>query len=92
MVCSFSSSQSSTQISRLGFEEGSPDGYDPLQIAREMASRGIVLVGLVAVKTIVFLSETLSVFRRLRTCPQRLFGKFRINAKRTCANWELVCE
>ena len=28
----------------LGFEDGSPDGYDPLQIAREMASRGITLV------------------------------------------------
>ena len=27
-----------------GFDEGSPDGYDPLQIAREMASRGITLV------------------------------------------------
>ncbi|KIY45667.1 elongation factor-2 kinase [Fistulina hepatica ATCC 64428] len=26
-----------------GFDEGSPDGYDPLQIAREMASRGITL-------------------------------------------------
>ncbi|KAF8827533.1 hypothetical protein HHX47_DHR4000374 [Lentinula edodes] len=26
-----------------GFDEGSPDGYDPLQIARQMASRGITL-------------------------------------------------
>ncbi|KII90978.1 hypothetical protein PLICRDRAFT_39570 [Plicaturopsis crispa FD-325 SS-3] len=26
-----------------GFDEGSPDGYDPLQIAREMAGRGICL-------------------------------------------------
>jgi len=26
-----------------GFDDGSPDGYDPLQIAREMASRGITL-------------------------------------------------
>jgi len=26
-----------------GFDEGSPDGYDPLQLAREMASRGITL-------------------------------------------------
>jgi len=27
-----------------GFEEGSPDGHDPLTIARHMASRGITLV------------------------------------------------
>jgi len=27
-----------------GFDDGSPDGHDPLQIAREMASRGITLV------------------------------------------------
>lgn len=26
-----------------GFDEGSPDGYDPLQLARLMASRGITL-------------------------------------------------
>ncbi|KAF9013535.1 hypothetical protein BDQ17DRAFT_1537176 [Cyathus striatus] len=26
-----------------GFDDGSPDGFDPLQIAREMASRGITL-------------------------------------------------
>ncbi|KAI5119389.1 hypothetical protein M0805_005932 [Coniferiporia weirii] len=26
-----------------GFDDGSPDGHDPLQIAREMASRGITL-------------------------------------------------
>ncbi|KAF5314823.1 hypothetical protein D9619_007205 [Psilocybe cf. subviscida] len=26
-----------------GFEEGSPDGHDPLQLAREMAGRGITL-------------------------------------------------
>ena len=29
---------------RIGFDEGSPDGNDPLQIARQMASRGITLV------------------------------------------------
>lgn len=29
---------------RVGFDEGSPDGSDPLQIARQMASRGITLV------------------------------------------------
>ena len=28
-----------------GFEEGSPDGHDPLIIARHMASKGITLVG-----------------------------------------------
>ncbi|THH20113.1 hypothetical protein EW146_g1215 [Bondarzewia mesenterica] len=26
-----------------GFDQGSPDGHDPLQIAREMAARGIIL-------------------------------------------------
>lgn len=30
----------------LGFDDGSPDGYDPLQLAREMAARGITLVSL----------------------------------------------
>lgn len=28
----------------VGFDEGSPDGHDPLQLARMMASRGITLV------------------------------------------------
>ena len=28
---------------RSGFDEGSPDGNDPLQLARTMASRGITL-------------------------------------------------
>jgi len=32
-------------ITVIGFDEGSPDGYDPLQLARLMASRGITLVG-----------------------------------------------
>jgi hypothetical protein len=27
-----------------GFDEGSPDGHDPLQLARAMAGRGITLV------------------------------------------------
>ena len=34
----------------LGFDEGSPDGNDPLQIARAMANRGIVLVRLPATR------------------------------------------
>lgn len=29
-----------------GFDDGSPDGYDPLQLAREMAAQGITLVSL----------------------------------------------
>lgn len=33
-------------IVTTGFDEGSPDGNDPLQLARLMASRGITLVGL----------------------------------------------
>ncbi|KAF8798989.1 hypothetical protein BYT27DRAFT_7319805, partial [Phlegmacium glaucopus] len=28
---------------RDGFDEGSPDGHDPLQLARTMASHGITL-------------------------------------------------
>ena len=28
----------------VGFDEGSPDGYDPLQVARAMAREGITLV------------------------------------------------
>jgi hypothetical protein len=27
-----------------GFDDGSPDGNDPLEIARQMAARGITLV------------------------------------------------
>lgn len=27
-----------------GFDDGSPDGYDPLDVARTLASRGITLV------------------------------------------------
>lgn len=34
----------------LGFDEGSPDGNDPLQLARAMASRGITLVSYTLVK------------------------------------------
>jgi hypothetical protein len=30
----------------VGFDEGSPDGLDPLQIVRQMAQRGITLVEL----------------------------------------------
>ena len=30
--------------SRLGFDDGSPDGNDPLVLARQMATRGITLV------------------------------------------------
>lgn len=30
-------------VIRSGFDEGSPDGHDPLQLARTMASRGITL-------------------------------------------------
>jgi hypothetical protein len=28
----------------VGFDDGSPDGHDPLHLARLMASRGITLV------------------------------------------------
>jgi len=28
----------------IGFDDGSPDGFDPLQLVREMALRGITLV------------------------------------------------
>lgn len=28
----------------IGFDDGSPDGFDPLQIVREMATKGITLV------------------------------------------------
>lgn len=37
-------SSRSTSHVYLGFDDGSPDGYDPLQLARQMASRGIPLV------------------------------------------------
>ena len=42
----FTATQFCTQFaSYLGFDSGSPDGNDPLQIAREMAKHGITLVG-----------------------------------------------
>lgn len=34
----------------LGFDEGSPDGHDPILIARQMASRGITLVRLILIR------------------------------------------
>lgn len=34
----------------LGFDDGSPDGNDPLQITRAMASKGITLVSSQSVK------------------------------------------
>ena len=39
-----SHSECRVYVAYTGFDEGSPDGNDPLQIARVMASRGIVLV------------------------------------------------
>jgi len=46
MVRDFLSVWLSPNLLPLGFDNGSPDGNDPLQLARQMASRGITLVGL----------------------------------------------
>jgi hypothetical protein len=35
-----------------GFDNGSPDGHDPLQLARLMASRGITLVSRLLLQTL----------------------------------------
>ncbi len=33
----------------IGFDDGSPDGNDPLLIARQMASKGITLVRIISI-------------------------------------------
>jgi hypothetical protein len=33
----------------IGFDDGSPDGNDPLQVARQMASKGITLVRIISI-------------------------------------------
>jgi hypothetical protein len=45
MVRDFLSVWFSPNLLFLGFDDGSPDGNDPLQLARQMAARGITLVG-----------------------------------------------
>lgn len=58
-----------------GFDEGSPDGHDPLQIAREMAGRGITLVWIVERRYLdldAYIS--LTVLCGLRACIERLSG------------------
>jgi len=56
MVRDFLSVRLSLNLSLLGFDNGSPDGNDPLQLARQMASRGITLVGLFFAKNSLFSS------------------------------------
>ena len=40
-----------------GFDEGSPDGFDPLQLARQMAGRGITLVRQFKIKCVFVLKR-----------------------------------
>ena len=40
-----------------GFDEGSPDGFDPLQLARQMAGRGITLVRYFKIKYVLPLNR-----------------------------------
>ena len=40
-----------------GFDEGSPDGFDPLQLARQMAGRGITLVSYSKIKCVLLLKR-----------------------------------
>ena len=40
-----------------GFDEGSPDGFDPLQLARQMAGRGITLVRYSKIKCVLLLKR-----------------------------------
>ena len=56
MVRDFLSVRLSPNFLLLGFDNGSPDGNDPLQLARQMASRGITLVGLLFSKNPLFSS------------------------------------
>ena len=63
---------------RSGFDEGSPDGNDPLQLARTMASRGITLASFqLAMKFLVqdLLIFFLLVLCGLRTRFERVFSK-----------------
>jgi hypothetical protein len=62
-----------------GFDEGSPDGNDPLVLARQMAARGITLVcTLVRWFTKVTVSDPLmripSVLCGMRACAEQLFS------------------
>lgn len=67
-----------------GFDDGSPDGNDPLQLARLMAQRGITLVCFQNVYETDFpciiLTQTLLVFRRLRACFEWIFCKHSVLA------------
>lgn len=67
-----------------GFDEGSPDGNDPLLLARNMASRGITLVGSVmahsSVHIIVDISHC-SVLCCMRACIERLLGESKFHAQ-----------
>ena len=62
--------------SHSGFDDGSPDGNDPLVLARQMASRGITLVFLLRSQSApyVFLILPSAVFRGLRTSAKQLLG------------------
>ena len=70
-----------------GFDEGSPDGKDPLQIARAMASRGITLASFRAVKSLLVqdLLIILLVLCGLRACSKWLLSKSLIRFE--CNNW-----
>ena len=74
MVRDFLSVRFSPNLLLLGFDDGSPDGHDPLQLARQMAARGITLVRLFLSEKLLYFSSSSPVLRCLRTCIERIFG------------------
>jgi hypothetical protein len=45
----------------IGFDDGSPDGHDPLQVARQMASKGITLVRIIMIHSVRLFNTFLAV-------------------------------
>jgi len=57
-----------------GFDDGSPDGHDPLVLARQMAASGITLASFYFSQD-HFQTKPFLVLRCLRTCIKRIFGQ-----------------
>lgn len=59
----------SDRLLLIGFDDGSPDGNDPLQIARQMASKGITLVSIVTIGNVRVFDNSAGSFLLLVNLP-----------------------
>ena len=66
----------------LGFDDGSPDGLDPLILVRQMAQRGITLVSPNNVGIFYFSLTSSLVLRSMRACIEWLLGKLFVYGSR----------